>query len=299
MILRRVIRYLLTLYIWGFVIYQVLPVKVVHYINYAPREFHPKPVLYKYTYAYDVKTAFSNHVGSIKNLIQAMNRNGFDIAFGDFPQSIVDRLVPTPKGSNCYVIRSSQARLFEKILHLLFESLPKSIVMRRSEDMLMRIFPETTGECYLVAHDDRILISTFFGLEIPSYDSILGNRKNIHFSRDVLIRKTYSEEFLKRTVVIFGNNKVTVFAYSDRSFYLPGEKTSYNFKYVVDTDIKNPLIFLFRDGNLKGTFSQSRINVDVSEKGLYTSIIATYKFKINIFYFGFRTVALVSAIGLM
>lgn len=118
-------------------------------------------------------------------------------------------------------------------------------------------------------------------------------------SREALIRGSHSEDFLRGGMVIFGKRRVSVFAYSDRSFYLPGERTRYPFRYVVETDFEDPLLFVFKDGQLKGVFHQRRINLSLRERGNYTSQVITYKFRIHIFYFGVRTEALASSIGLM
>ncbi len=296
---QRVIRLVLSAYVWGFIAYQLLPVHIIPYTNYAPQEFYPQPIIYRYSFAYDVKTAFSNHAGSIKNLLKAMDRRGFDIAFGDFPENIEDRLFPTPRNKGCMVIRASEVPLVEELLHTLFERFPKILVGKTPEDVLMRRLYDKPSDCYLVAHDDRILLSTFFGVDVPSYDYILGNRRNVYQSKDILLRESYVEDFLKGALVIFGRAKVKVFAYSDRSFYLPGGKTPYSFRYVVDTNLKNPIILLFHNGRLKGIYEQNRLNMPVSDSGRYTAHILSYKFKLYIFYFGLRSVALASPIELM
>jgi hypothetical protein len=95
---RRATEVLLTLYLWGFIAYQITPVRIIPYTNYAPKDLSPVPVIYTYTYAYDVKTAFSHHAGSIKNLIRALRERDIDFAFGDFPQAIAYRLYPKPGG---------------------------------------------------------------------------------------------------------------------------------------------------------------------------------------------------------
>jgi hypothetical protein len=296
---RRVISVLLSIYIWSFITYQLLPVQIVPYVNYAPSEFYPKPIIYRYTFAYDVKTAFSNHAGSIKNLIQAMESKGFDLAFGDFPENIENRLFPTPENSECMVLRSSDVPFLKEIMHTLLERIPKLLVGRSPDDILMRKLYSKSQKCYLVAHDDRILLSTFLGFEVPSYSYILGNRRNVYLSKDILLRESYLKDFLKGAIVVFGEKEVKVFAYSDRSFYLPGGRTIYNFRFVVDTDVKNPLIFLFKDEKLKGIYEQKRLNMFISTKGRYTAYVMSYKFKVHMFYFGLRSIALASPIELM
>ncbi len=296
---REVIRYLLSVYIWGFITYQLLPLQVIPYTNYAPREFYPKPIIYRYTFAYDVKTAFSNHAGSIKNLLKAMDDKGFDIAFGDFPESIENRLFPTPENDECMVVRTSGIPFIKHLLHTVFERIPKLLVGGVQEDILMRKLYGKPERCYLVAHDDRIVLSTFFGLDFPSYDYILGNRRNLYLSKDILLREAYVDDFLKGAVVVFGDRKMKIFAYSDRSFYLPGGRTPYNFRFVVDTNLKNPLILLFHNDTLKGIYEQNRLNMPLSLRGSYTAHVLTYKFKVHIFYFGLRSVALASPIELM
>ena len=296
--LRKAIKVLLSLYLWGFVAYQVTPVRVIPYVNYAPSELSPKPVVYAYSFAYDVKTAFSNHAGSIRNLLEVIEKKGIDVVFGDFPQGIEERLFPMPKENECLIIKKSRVPVIRSVLHFLFDTLPKTLAGSRPEELLSRESFDPSV-CYVLAHDRRVLFSTFLGLEIPSYASILGGGKNVFLSRDVLIRWPYSGEILKGGLVLFGQNKVSVFAYSDRSFYLPGERTPYPFRYVVETDLKRPLLLVFKNGDLKGVFNQRRINLSLNESGSYTSQVITYKFRVHILYFGVRTVALASSIGLM
>ncbi len=295
---RRAIKVFLSLYLWGFVAYQITPVRVIPYVNYAPTELSPKPVVYSYSFAYDVKTAFSNHAGSIRNLLEAMEKRRIDVVFGDFPQGIEERLFPMPKENECLIIRKSSVPMIKSALHFLLDTLPKTLAGGRPEELLSRESFKPSV-CYVLAHDRRVLFSTFLGLELPSYASILGGGKNIFLSRDVLIRWPYSGDILKGGLVLLGQNKISVFAYSDRSFYLPGERTIYPFRYVVETDLKRPLLLVFRDGDLKGVFNQRRINLSLNERGSYTSQVITYKFKVHILYFGVRTVALASSIGLM
>ncbi len=296
--LRRAIRIFATVYLWSFIIYQITPVEIIPYTNYAPAELSPKPVLYSYSFAYDVKTAFSNHAGSIRNLLKAMDKKGIDFAFGDFPQSIEDRLFPSPREVHCRVIRSSEVSFLETSFHFILDTLPRKLAGVEGEELLSR---KRFGpaECYLLAHDRRVLVSTSLGVEFPTYESVLGGGRNIFLSREVLIRWPYVEDFLRGGLVLLGNGKVSVFAYSERSFYLPGEKTVYPFRYVVSTDLENPLILLFKDGKLKGIFNQRRLNLFAGEKGAYSSQILTYKFKVHIIYFGVRTMALASSVGLM
>jgi len=295
---KRFVRLIATLYVWGFVLYQITPVRMIPYTNYAPTELSPKPVLYRYSFAYDVKTAFSNHAGSLKNLLNAMEKKGFDLVFGDFPQGIEDRLLPTPKGIECRVIRGSQVSPLESAVHFLLDTLPKKFVGVPGEEFLSRKRFKPS-DCYLFAHDRRVLLSTFLGIEVPPYGSVLGGGRNVFLSRDVLIGWPTPEEILKGGLVLFREEGVSVFAYSERSFYLPGERTVYPFRYVVNTDLKNPLILVFKDRDLKGIFTQRRLNLVIDQKGSYSSQILTYKFKVHIIYFGVRTVALVSSIRLM
>ncbi len=293
------LRFLTSLYLIGLIAYQILPVRVIPSINYAPRELYPVPIIYRYTFAYDLHTAFSNHAGSIKNLLDAMEKKGFDVAFGDFPESIKDKLFPAPEKTECLVLKSTDVSFFTRAGHLLFETLPKLLTGSEIEDVLSRSSVDAFKGCYLVAHDERILLSTFTGLEVPNYSFILGNRKNVHFSRDVIIKDVFAEDFLKGSAVILGKAHLRVFAYSDRSFYLPGEKTHYPFKYVVETDLERPLVALYRNDEIIGIYNQRRINTKVNLKGGYWVKILTYKFRIHVFYFGVRTVAVVSPITLL
>ena len=297
--IRRWFRVGLALYLWAFVLYQILPVRVIPYVNYAPKSLHPTPLIYTYSFAYNVKTAFSNHAGSIKNLLQAMDDKNIDIAFGDFPEGIEDRLFPTPKESDCYMVRSSSLPLIESLPYLLFEVIPKLLVLEKPSDPAGRMVLNRSHKCYLALHDDKVLISTFFGLDIPSYSYILGNKRNLYFSRDLLIREAYLQDFLKGAVVVMGEGDVKVFGYSDRSFYLPGDETVYNFRLVVNANVPNPVIDLFKDGEKIAVFTQDRLNFPIKEKGRYTVHVMSYKFKIHIFYFGVRSVALASSITLM
>ncbi len=293
---RKAFRILFSLYIWGLVLYQIFPVEVFPSFNYATEKLYPKPVIYTYSFAYDVKTAFSNHAGSLKNLLKAMDEEGIDLAFGDFPEVIEGRLLPKRKDPECYIIRVSEISLLRKILHVIFEIVPKYIVGEEYDDLLSTIIYRGSEKCYLVAHDDRVAITTSLGFEIPPYRWILGKRKNILFSRSILEGSSYP---LDRTLVKFSDRWVFAFAYSEKSFYFPGEETVNPFKLVVETDIENPLIKVFRDGRQIYILNQDRVNIEISERGFYSVQVLSYKFKVDIFYFGLRTVALVSPFVLM
>lgn len=77
-----------------------------------------------------------------------------------------------------------------------------------------------------------------------------------------------------------------------------GERTVYPFRYVVDTELKRPLLLLYRNGDLVGVFRQRRLNPSLRE-GSYFVHVLTYRFRVHIFYFGVRTVAVPSPITLM
>ncbi len=293
---RRVIRLILSLYLWGFLLYQTTPVRIVPYTSYAPETFHPKPFLHTYTFAYGVRTAFSNHAGSLKNLLSAMEEKGFDFAFGDFPEALEGKLFPEPEETLCQTLELSGPSLLRSVLHTLFETVPRSLAGSSPPDVLSREDPPPVADCYLVTHRGRVLVSTFLGVEIPPYGTILGERRNTAFLRDP---PEDPERLLRGTVVTFRTAEVRAFGYSERSFYLPGEETRYPFRYVVETDSERSLILIYRDGELEGIFDRRRVSYPVSRKGSYTALVMSYRFRIHIFYFGLRTVAVVSPIRLI
>ena len=295
---RRVIRALISVYLWGFIVYQSTPVRIVPYTNYAPRDLSPVPVIYTYSYAYDVRTAFKHHAGSIGNLIEALRDTLTDFAFGDFPEVIAYRLYPMPKENPCRVVSVGSVNPITRIMHLLFEILPSKLVFMDSEGVISRQ-DLPPAECYVVAHSQRVLVSTFLGLDLPPYSLILSSGRNVFFSREVLIRSPDPEEVLRSTIALLEDAKITAFAYSERSFYLPGEGTHYNFRYVFETDVRNPLVYLYKDGEVFGIYAQNRINLPVLIEGSYTVIVRSYKFRISVLYFGLRTVAIVPPIRLM
>lgn len=291
---RGVIKAFLSLYLWSFIVYQITPVKIVPRLDRASSDLSPKPFVNTYSFALGVKTAFSNHAGSIKSLQETAEKRRFDFIFGDFPQRIGGRLLPAPEETSCLPIRISQVSVPRTLLHFLLETLPKSLVGARPEGFLSRGEFEPS-RCYALVHDANILFTTSLGLQLPTYESVLGEGKNLLFSREAITEPPSKEASL----VLLGEGSVSVFGFSDKSFYLPGERTGYPFRYFLETELENPLILLFRDGSLKGVFSQKRINVEVREKGSYTSQVLTYRFKIGFIYFGVRTKALVSSIELM
>lgn len=299
MTFRKAFRTFLSFYVWGFITYQVTPVEVIPYTNYAPDALSPKPVIYAYTFAYGVRTSFSNHAGSIKNLLTAMKEEGFDFVLGDFPRDVGNKLLPAPAPpADCHLIRVSDVHFLSKVFYILFERVPKLLVGGPPDSFLSRVRPDTSSECFLIVHDGRVLLTLFSGLELPPYTYILGAGKNLHFSREVLIGNSYPEDLLRSTVAVFGKEKVSVFAYSDRSFYMPGEDTGFNFRLVVETNMNNTLIVLLRNGEPKGVFDQRRLNLGVDGRGRYSVYVLKYKFKFHIFYFGVRSVAASSSISL-
>ena len=291
MTFQRVIRYLLSLYLLGFFLYQLTPIKVMPYVNYAPASLFPKPLLEEHAFAYGVKTAFSNHTGSLKNLLEALEDKGFSLAFADVNRRLGNRLYPMVEDHGCVVFKDSETGFLRRLGNFLFETLPKALVgVKGDSPLVFKEYP-MEGKCFLLSHDRKVWITTFIGLEIPSYSSLLSAGKNLYLSRDRGRLKDL-RKLLRRSVVVFRDIPLSIFSYSEKSFYLPGEETPNRFRLVVETSIKNPIVVVYRNGQHLYTFSQGRVNVEVKEKGLYAVKVLTYKFRIDIFYFGVRTLAL-------
>jgi hypothetical protein len=185
-----------------------------------------------------------------------------------------------------------------RLAHFLFEVVPSLLLSVDPEDVLARS-AVPPGECHVVAHDRAVLLSTYLGLEFPPYSLILGSGRNVFFSREVLIRSPDPEEVMRSTIVMLGKADLIAFAYSERSFYLPGEETFYEFRYVIETGSRNPLIYLYRGDTVFGVYAQKRINLPLSLEGSYRAVVKSYKFKLSVVYFGLRTVALIPPIRLM
>ncbi|MDQ7081972.1 MAG: hypothetical protein Q9N34_02485 [Aquificota bacterium] len=135
--------------------------------------------------------------------MRVMEEKGIDVVFGDFPESIGNRLFPTKGAVECRVIRSSEIPPWEEILYLIFEWVPKLIAGKVPESIFSRRIYDKPSKCYLLAHDRKVLFTTFFGPELPSYGVILSGGKNIYLSKDLLLREPYSEDFFRRAFVLF------------------------------------------------------------------------------------------------
>ncbi len=289
--IRKAIRICFSVYLWGVILYQIIPVKLVPYTSYSLKELYPYPFLHSYTYAYDVRSSFSGHAGSIKNLLKTLREKGFDFALGDFPEKIESELIPKPKLPEKCVLLGENIPLTLFVIHYLFEVVPKTLTRSQADGVLTRLNWEIPAECYVVSHRGRIILTTFLGIDIPSYNCILSKGKNVYFSRDSLGETLPSDIFFE-TVAFLEDKEIKIFGYSERSFYLPGESTFFPFHLVVEADVKNPLVFLYKDKEKIGIYTRRRVLFAADDPGAYSVIVMRYKFKLGIFYFGIRTLVL-------
>ncbi|WP_340690965.1 hypothetical protein [Hydrogenobacter thermophilus] len=248
--------------------YHTLPFSFFTHIDYSVPHPSPIPVSKGCTFAINVKTVFNAPLGNPKKLAQAMKEKGIEasldlktkgVSYEDFP-------------------------LLVRLSYLVFEFLPKSLVLKEPADMYSLY---SADEC-LPFFSDMPIIASFMSYDFPSYSFILGRRRN-------LLQDTPCSDInplnVYRAIPLSDKVKLSAYVYSESGYFFPGERLKGSGRYVIRMSTDRVLVLLSKNKSLMAVYDQNHINERLVEKGSYTVKIYTYKFKIGTAYFGLRFLA--------
>ncbi len=298
--MKKLLGFFLGVYIWLFIIYNLIPVKYIDAEIVKPSVPGPSPFIYPYIYIFDIKTVFNSHLGNPVKLLKIAEKQNIDFVFSDIPSPIWINFggkdAIEMARNECFIIDFSKIPIHYKLGYYLFEYIPKAIIGKNPKDIYSLYDLQITDRCVILSSDMDIFISSqIFELDIPDYEHIIGLRRNILLSREVLGDVSDIDIEIKKTLVLLDNTvHFIVYGYSENSFYLPGENAMYPFRLIVKVDKYNTLIFIYKDGNVfKVIDNEDRkiVNIPIVSKGSYSVKVLSYKFKLWKFYFGIRWLA--------
>ncbi|NPA33261.1 MAG: hypothetical protein GXO04_06510 [Aquificae bacterium] len=262
---------LLSLYIWGFIAYNLLPFS--YYEVYIPEEtLAPRPYVQRVHYLFGVRL---NSLPD-EDVISFVKREGIDLVLGFFPFEELGVFRSVIEAPECYLLLISHVSLKEKLLNFVFGYAPRLFLPSEPETFHTLLEPPA-GECSLLVHDTD-LKNPLRGFLIDS-------------SRNMAYKRFQAPLRLERNVLMSKRRRVDIYAFSDKSFYYPGETTRYPFKIYARSRSKNSLLLLFKDGQLYRVYEGESAVMSINEKGSYTVRILTYRFSWNNYYFGIRLIA--------
>jgi len=296
--LKYFISVIFSLYLWGFLLYNLFPVKYVK--NVSPPSFAPgpNPVVYPYTYIYGIKTVFNSHNGNPKRLLEIADDYDIDFVVTEAPSNLWinfgGKHVVEEGNKKCSVFSISEIPWESKFFYYIFYYIPRKIVNTYISDISSVYYPAVKEGCLIISSDESIWISAniFGGFDIPTYSHIIGKRRNLILSREVYGDIDDIVYDIHKTISLADGNKYfRVYGYSENSFYMPGEKAKYPFRLVVKVDIKNALIFIYRNGEdymVIDSAGKKVVNVPIVLEGAYSVKVFGYKFRIWRLYLGVR-----------
>ena len=277
--IKNFLSFLLALYIYGFILYQITPFS--YFVTYIPKErIAPKPYVEKVFYLFGVK---SNEYPP-KEVIDFLKGMGVDLVFGFFPfedRGIFKNSIKVPE---CNLIYTSEIPVFHKVLNFLFDYLPKKITEGNLKTFHYFVNPEL-GKCNVIVQD--VYLSPDF------LDFKLDHSKNMVYKR------LWEKLQLEQNVILNGRKGVEIYAYSTRSMYYPGESTIYPFKLYARSNEEKTLIIVYKDGRVYRVYDSRSAVLSVREPGSYSVKILSYVFSWKGYYFGLRTLAYSAPITLL
>ncbi len=294
-------KYILTIYIWMFIIFHISPIKYLNSEKVDISPPGPSPFIYPYSYIFGVKTVFNSYIGNPLKLLELAERENVDFIFTDSPSPVWINF----GGKNaikialekCTVVGFDNFRFYKKAIYYSFEYIPKSIVGSSPVDIFSFYFPQDVDRCIILSSDMEIVLSMKYlgGIDIPNYKYIIGKRRNMLLSRDIYGDVSDIGEDITKTVVLLDKDiYFWVYGYSEKSFYMPGEIAMYPFRLVIKTDKPNTLIFIYKDGKMFRVLESDGkriINIPIVREGSYSVGMFSYKFKVWNIYFGIRWLA--------
>jgi len=278
--INKLISYILSLYIAGFFLYNLLPFSYFE-IYVEPKEnLAPKPFVKKYYYLLGLK---SNYQPS-KDKTYFFKSKGINFIFGFFPFQDDNFFRNFTKAPECNLVFISEINALIKLANFIFEYIPKKIF--RSEFYSYATFINTDkNKCNVLVTD--IYIPKHF---IDFY---------IDTSRNMTYTRLFKSIDLSKNLIINVSKKVDIYGFSPRSFYFPDESTVYPFKLFVRSNEEKVLIIVYRNGQVYRVYDTDRIVIRINREGVYAVEVYRYKLRWKGYYFGLRLVAFSSPITLL
>ncbi len=275
----KVIRWLLSIYIFGYLFYHLTPFFYTSHVNYSPPKPAPLPYQKICKVVLGVKTVLDGGVGKPSSLEKLLQEK--DIAFSlghSISYSSRIREGNLPEG---YGYRDLGALRF--LSYLIFDYAPKvATFSKRGEDPYGLLNPK---DCKPVLSDLPVLVSTPLG-EFPSYSSILGNRWNL----------TYPDCQIMSAFYPVVGRKLNFFIYSFPRLNPPLDTPLPKVQFNLKVDGENVLVLVYKNEVLLEVYDQAILSINLVEEGSYKIKVYSYKTKAFGFYFGLRFVGCFSEI---
>ncbi|MCI4459087.1 MAG: hypothetical protein JHC21_05675 [Thermocrinis sp.] len=274
----KVIRWLLSFYILGYLFYHLTPVFYTVHVNYAPPKPIPLPYQKTCKVVFGVKTALDRGVGRPDSLEKALEEKGITFSLGhsiDYSQRIKRGDVPEGYG---YRDLSGLSLLS----YFIFSYVPELITFSEKEDIYGLLNPR---DCKPILSDIPVLISTPLG-ELPSYSFVLGKRWNLAYPDCDSMLSFYPVVGRELSFSIYSPPKL------NPPLNVPLQKVQLNLK----VEGKKVLILVYKDGILSEIYDQPLLTLNLEEEGNYQLKVYSYKFKAFNFYFGLRFIGCLSEI---
>jgi hypothetical protein len=275
----KVIRWLLSFYILGYLFYHLTPVFYTVHVNYAPPKPVPLPYQTTCKVVFGVKTALDGGVGRPGSLERALEEKGIAFSFGhsiDYSPRIKRGDVPKGYGGYRDLGRLS---LFS---YFIFSYVPKLITFSEREDPYGLLNP---WDCKPILSDLPVLVSTPLG-ELPSYSFVLGKRWNLAYPDCDSMLSFYPVVGKELSFSIYSPPKL------NPPLDVPLPKAQLNLK----VEGKKVLMLVYRNGRLSEIYDQPLLTLNLEEEGSYQLKVYSYKFKAFGFYFGLRFIGCLSEI---
>ena len=304
--LKYPIAVLLTIYLWGFILYNILPVKYVKTVSPPSSSPGPNPMVYPYTYIYGLKTVFNAHSGNPAKLLKIAEEKDIDFVVTEAPSNLWinfgGKHVIEEGVKRCSVFSISDIPWESKFFYHIFDYIPRKMVNTYVPDISSVYFPPVKEGCLILSSDQDIIVSAniFGGFDIPTYGYIIGKRRNLILGREVYGDVNDIIYDIHKTICLSDGDKYfRVYGYSEKSFYMPGEVAKYPFRLVIKTDLSDALVFIYRNGkDYMAIDSEGKkvINIPIAVEGAYSIKVFSYRFRLWKIYWGVRWFAYASSI---
>jgi hypothetical protein len=274
----KVIRWLLSFYILGYLFYHLTPVFYTVHVNYAPPKPAPLPYQKTCKVVFGVKTALDGGVGRLRSLEKLLEERDITLSFGhsiDYSPRIKRGNLPEGYGYKDL----GGLNLFS---YLIFEYIPKLITFSERGDPYGLLNPR---DCKPILSDLPVLVSTPLG-ELPSYSFVLGKRWNLAYPDCDSMLSFYPVVGRELSFSIYSPPKL------NPPLNAPLPRVQLNLK----VEGKRVLLLVYRDGKLLEVYDQPLLTLNLEEEGSYQLKVYSYKFKAFGFYFGLRFVGCLSGI---
>ncbi|AAC06927.1 hypothetical protein [Aquifex aeolicus] len=277
--IKIILRWVVTLYIYGFILYQITPFS--YFETYIPEErLAPKPYVERIFYLFGVK---SNEYPS-KEVLEFLKSMDVDLVYGFFPFEDYGIFKNSLKAPECHLIYTSEISTFHRILNFLFDYVPKKITGNETRTFHYFIKPKL-GKCNVIVQD-VYLSPNFLDFKLDH-------------SRNMVYKRLWEDLQLEQNVITNGRKSVDVYAYSTKSMYYPSESTIYPFKLYAKSNEEKTLIIVYRDGKVYRIYDERSTVLKINKPGKYSVKILTYAFSWEGYYFGLRTIAYSAPITLL